>query len=104
MTHRDEIKARILRKLAEEFEEVHLHTMEYAVHADYDGTVNGAPIRIEVLHFPRGENPETLDGSERWSVRVTGSDGRELHQMTKPEPTLGHAFQSIDWSVVRVNV
>ena len=100
MTRRDEIKAKLIGQLTQELGAVSGVSTEFTEELDLTGTINGKSIRAVVTKYPRGENPETYDGHEKWTVQLFGGEGQELERFHNPEDSLELAFQMIDWERV----
>lgn len=65
------------------------------------GKIAGKSVNVTVTRYPRGENPETYDGDEMWSVALADETGKEMDRYHNPEASLELAFDMIDWGRVR---
>jgi hypothetical protein len=101
MTRRDDLKEKLLGQLTKEALAVSATTSEFTEQLEVNGLIGGRSVRILITKYPLGENPESYDGDEMWSVQLFDENGEQLDRYHNPESSLEIAFQMIDWDRVQ---
>jgi len=100
MSARDALRDAAVDALTDKLGRVTPDWSEYTEQYTLAVTVRGKPVKMTIVHYPAGENPESYQGRAMWAVSLHGEDGRELHRPTNPEESLDLAFSVLDWDLI----